>query len=176
MRREMFMIRAARLLLLAVVWFVQAASPGPVMGALLLHYPMDGDTLDASGNGRDGIAGGGAGFVPGVFGQAISLGGTHSNQNVTWNNSSGALTTPSYTFSAHIYVAQHIGGDAMVAELRHSGTQGWAIHIWSPTQSKPQHLVPFTPPDFTISPSAILEGQWYHVAVTTESDSVGGFD
>jgi len=38
-------------------------------------WPLDGSAADASGNGHDGVLEGDATYVPGVFGQAISLDG-----------------------------------------------------------------------------------------------------
>jgi autotransporter-associated beta strand protein len=44
---------------------------------VVARYAFDGDTTDASGNGRDGaLTGVGAGFVPGRFGQALELTGS----------------------------------------------------------------------------------------------------
>ena len=70
------------------------------------RYALDGDTLDASGNGHNGaIVGAGTSFVPGRFGQALSF--TGSQQVVVPFAADLALT--SFTVSAWVNIATEPG-------------------------------------------------------------------
>ena len=48
----------------------------PGGAGLVAHYPFDGDVIDATGNGNDGVAHGGVTYTNGVAGQSIKLNGT----------------------------------------------------------------------------------------------------
>lgn len=61
---------AASLLLLAGFGAAQAQD---ITTGLVAHYPLDGDGLDASGNGYDATAFGGVSFVGGQIGSAASF-------------------------------------------------------------------------------------------------------
>lgn len=54
---------------------------------LIAYYPLDGNTLDASGNGRHGILNGPAPFVEGVVGQGVQFDGASYINCGIWNPS-----------------------------------------------------------------------------------------
>ena len=76
MKRKIFSILFALVLILSLSLIPSAsvgADPGP---GLVGQWHFDGDALDSSGNGNNGILMGDATFAAGKFGQALSLDGS----------------------------------------------------------------------------------------------------
>ena len=61
--------------LLLILLFVGVASSDPIPAGPIAEYHFNGNALDSSGNGNDGTINGGATFVPGKYGQALSFDG-----------------------------------------------------------------------------------------------------
>jgi hypothetical protein len=59
----------------AEVLYLATPPQDPGTEGLLAYYPLDGDVIDASGNGNDGVIMGDPGFVDGIAGQALDLDG-----------------------------------------------------------------------------------------------------
>jgi hypothetical protein len=64
----------------------------------MLHYTFDGDTVDASGNGRHGVISGPARWVAGASGQALAFDG-QTSVTVTAGSSLGPTSTRARTVS-----------------------------------------------------------------------------
>ena len=52
---------------------VTSAANADITSALVAYYPLEGDVMDATGNGHDGTIMGDPKFVPGKFGQALEF-------------------------------------------------------------------------------------------------------
>ena len=76
--------------ILATVFVLVWGLVGSSSAALVAHYEFEGNANDSSGNGFDGTAYGGLGYVGGVFGKAISLDGVDDYVNCGTFNPSGA--------------------------------------------------------------------------------------
>jgi hypothetical protein len=139
--------------------FVLCAAPR-VSGDLVLHWPLDGDAIDLSGNGNDGTVGGTANWVAGQSGLALDFDGTSTyidfdDQIVegTWSLTMW-LKPRDIPYSGGFYAVMHT--DAWAAGTPHvhlrADTSLWNIDI----NSGPN-----------ISSTTVLEEDvWYHCAYT----------
>ncbi|MBN2181675.1 MAG: LamG domain-containing protein, partial [Sedimentisphaerales bacterium] len=64
-----------KLFLNAMKYLIPAKPVDPGTDNLVAYYPLDGDTLDASGNGLDGTIMGDPNFVEGIIGMGLQLDG-----------------------------------------------------------------------------------------------------
>jgi len=133
---------------------------GNSLGDLVLHWPLDGDAMDISGNGNDGTVGGTANWVAGQSGLALDFDGTSTyidfdDQIVegTWSLTMW-LRPRDIPYSSGYYAVMHT--DAWAAGTPHvhlrANTSLWNIDI----NSGPN-----------ISSTTVLEEDiWYHCAYT----------
>jgi hypothetical protein len=75
---------------------IAAALTTPTHAGLVTYWAADGNALDSSGNGHNGTLQNGAGFGPGIVGQAFALNGVNQYVSVPastdWAFGSGPFT------------------------------------------------------------------------------------
>ncbi len=140
------------------------ATVAPDLAGLMLHYRLDGDATDSSGNNHHGIEKDGPTYVEGKFGQAIRLDGLDDYVAIQDMNYVG-VGHPELTVCAWIRTTD--SGSGIIASFDRSefwrletngagggpGQVGW--DVWSVTDN-----------DFvdTGSIRRVDDGQWHHVA------------
>ena len=94
---------------------------------LQVYYPFEGNGADASGNGRNLVLYGGAGFGPGLFGQGLALQG-NPNQYAQRPTSDSALDFGSNSFTIQLWVDFNTTDEQTLLEKFSGSTgPGWSI-------------------------------------------------
>jgi len=138
-----------------------AASADP---NLVGYWKFDGDFLDSSGNGRHGTLSGDGEFVPGVFNEAIDLGGS---EYVVIEGYKGILGAHAFSITAWIRTTDNNG--AIV---------GWGVEVGGDDDGK---YVQFRTDDGLLrirhgagsidTNSAVTDDEWHAVAVTVAENA-----
>jgi len=146
-------------LVLGAVWASPASAADP---NLVGWWKFDGDSLDASGNGRSGVLAGNAHFEAGHLGQALALDGDGDYFTVTgWK---GLLSVYPVTVTA--WVKTTAAGDAtMVYWGRNSGTRRVDFRLGS-GRLRVEHGSGNLQGDTTLN-----DDEWHHVALAMQADA-----
>jgi hypothetical protein len=128
------MILPKRLLLAAavVIMFWSGANTTCRAGlatGLDAYYHLDGNGVDASGNGLNLDVVGGAGFGPGLFGQALALHNDPS-QYATQSGNDSALNFGSSNFTIQVWVNFNTFGtreQTLIEKFTGSAGPGWTL-------------------------------------------------
>jgi len=151
-------------------------TPGSVLSGLVGHYTFDGNLNDSSGNDNNGFGINSPGFVPGKFGEAISVGDTNAgfDQCVTLGYPADMQFNYGDTFSVAWWVnyTNAIGDLPMIGTAINSTYQpGWSFADSLEDDGGGNMEISFASSlgDFT-APAAykINDGTWHHVAVTAD--------
>ncbi len=124
----------------------------------------DGDAVDAVG-GNDGTLENGAGFAPGLFGQAFSFDG--GDDHVSVPDSASLSLTTSLTLAAWINPVNPANGNiqGVVAKPRSAGGTGYTLGLF--TNGSPYlGLNNGAANCVVISAAPVPAGQWTHIAAT----------
>lgn len=99
-----------------------------IINGLVAYYPFDGNGNDASGNGYNLTVVGNPGFVPGRFGEAMSLNGT-GNQYATRPVSDPAFNLGASDFTLQIWVDfnSHPGEQTLIEKFSGCCGPGWTL-------------------------------------------------
>jgi len=142
--------------------FITPAEPDSAN--LLVHYTLDGNAADSSGNGADGEENGAPTYGDGVDGQAMQFDGIDDYVNVVLdvpeNGSATAFWFKTTNPNCGLYaVVQNPLGDGGVDRLIYLTNGSVGVRIW----------------DTEIITVAVnvADGQWHHL-VHTYGDAVGG--
>jgi hypothetical protein len=149
-----------RKLIYLVSFILVLSIAGNVSGDLVMHWPLDGDAIDLSGNGNNGTVGGTANYVAGQIGLALDFDGTSTyidmdNQIVegTWSLTMW-LKPRDIPYTSDYYAVMHT--DAWATGTPHvhlrNTTSLWNIDINSG-------------PNIS-STTELQEDEWYHCAYT----------
>ena len=146
---------------LSLAWTSPAKAVDP---GLTGWWKFDGDGLDASGNGHDGVLAGDAHYEAGYLGQALALDGADDYFSVTgWK---GLMSTSPVTVTGWI---KTVGDGTMVYWGRNSGTRRVDFRV-SAGRLRVEHgsgnIQGNTP---------VNDGQWHHVAMTIEAGAPIGY-
>jgi hypothetical protein len=150
------------------IGYLQDGIPGSVRG--VARFKFEGDVLDSSGVGNNGIAVGAPSFTAGTNGQAIQLDGTNSYVILPDNTAN----YPAFTFAAWV---NWDGGGSWQRIFDFgcdSTTQGGAptkyMFLTPNTGSGLRFAINSGGGEQTLtSSSALAVGQWAHVAVTVSN-------
>jgi len=138
------------------------AADANITSALVAYYPLDGDAMDATGNGHDGTIIGDPQTIPGMFGQALEFDGVDDYILVT------------------DYVPVSGAADrAVTAWIRMVNTDVQGIVAWGQIQGQSKWVIRLTPKGqlrLEIEGAAIkgnsrlADGEWHHIAVSFAND------
>ncbi|MHC4587279.1 MAG: LamG domain-containing protein, partial [Planctomycetota bacterium] len=136
-------------------------------GDLVLHWPLDGDASDLSGNGYNGTVSGTANYVAGQSGLALDFDGTSTyidfdDQIVvgTWSLAMW-LKPRDIPYSSDYYAVMHT--DAW---------SGGAVHLHLRNTTSLLNADFNSGPDVT-STTVLQEDEWYHAIVTVTEEGGG---
>jgi hypothetical protein len=122
------------------------------------HWPLDGDALDISGNGNDGILMGDPQFVAGMVDGAIELDGV--DDYVDCGNAELLDITGEMTVAAWVKV--DLFDKNWQAIVTH-GDSSWRIHRSSGSDNVAWGTSGASPADIT-GTTNVNDGQWHHIA------------
>jgi uncharacterized repeat protein (TIGR03806 family) len=134
-----------------------------VVGSLVAHYKFEGDALDSSGYGNDGVLNGGVTFVPGKVGtQALSFNGINSYVLIPRSISNDFTIAFWIKTTAVGGGAQWWAGQGLVdGEVAGSGTDFGTSLVGG------KFAFGIGTPDTTIlSTNPVNDGSWHHAAAT----------
>lgn len=146
----------------------------PSAQTLIHHWKLDGDATDSVGS-ADGTEQGGASYVAGRFGQAVSLDGVDDFISTT---TAGNVVIPAtdYTLMAWVFWDGANGKRGYIAGGQNSGIDGEVFTMGKSTDGTDRSLFLNLLPNggqgnsITESPAAsISTGTWHHVAYTVDS-------
>lgn len=153
----------------AVACFVLAALPAfgadnngcyPTPDGLLAFWTAEGRAVDVAGY-YSGVVEGGAGFGPGMVGEAFDFPGTPGS----WVWVSNAPMSASFTIEGWVYLASEIAG--------YQTLYGHGRGFWL----RDRRLIWWQSGDIYEGSSVLDIGSWHHVAITYDSasDTVTGY-
>jgi hypothetical protein len=122
------------------------------------HWPLDGDAVDISGNGNDGVLMGDPQFVAGMVGDAIDLDGV--DDYVDCGNAELFDITGEMTVAAWIKV--DVFDKSWQAIVTH-GDSSWRIHRSSGSDNIAWGTSGASPADIT-GTTNVNDGEWHHIA------------
>jgi hypothetical protein len=144
----------------------------PSAGSLIAHYPLDGDAVDASGNGNDGVATN-ASPTSDRFGNpsgALHFNGTSSS---VWTPLNREDYDPSFTVTAWFRYDGAIGGDyAPVIAADGPGSSG-PFFVGKDTGNANIGVENGNYNPAVFVGSSAWNGNWHHVAMTFNASSAG---
>ncbi|MHC4366786.1 MAG: LamG domain-containing protein [Planctomycetota bacterium] len=153
--------RLTRLLIPALVLVVaQPAMCGDADPSLMGWWTLDGHTNDSSGNSRHGTINGDAGFVPGVFGEALEFDG---DEYVTIDGYKGILGTNPWTAAAWINITD-VGAHRCLINW---GTASNGARIELRVMSGSGILRANHGAGNVNTNSPVNDGEWHHVALSS---------
>ncbi|MHC4580671.1 MAG: LamG domain-containing protein, partial [Planctomycetota bacterium] len=124
----------------------------------IAHWPLDGDALDVSGNGNDGVLMGDPQFVAGMLGDAIDLDGV--DDFIDCGNAELFDITGPMTVAAWIKV--DVFDKSWQAIVTH-GDSSWRIHRSSGSDNIAWGTSGASPADIT-GTTNVNDGEWHHIA------------
>ncbi len=140
---------------------VTGAANADITSALVAYYPLDGDVIDATGNGHDGTIMGDPQFVPGKFGQAFEFDGVDD----------------------YVQVADYIpisgAGDRSVTAWIKMINTGGSIVSWGVIQAQGKWVIKFSSKgqirleiegDAIKGNTRLADDEWHHVGVSFTND------
>ncbi|MFC1780804.1 LamG domain-containing protein [Planctomycetota bacterium] len=166
MCKKLFFIVSTLLLLLSLGQLAR--------GDLIAYYPLDGDALDASGNGWDGEESGGPlTYEAGMIGDALSLNNTSGQGIITGATASmlGIGGADPRTIACWVYTNAPMATGRAIWEMGNSAggqhwsirtitaPEGWRVQIWAPDY------------DYSV-PS---ENVWVHHALSYDGSQISVF-
>ncbi len=128
-------ILISSLLIVFVLFICGEARATPLTSGLLGYWQFNGNGADSSGNGRDVSLFGGAGYGPGLFGQALSLNGTQGmfaqrpTNDTAFDFGSGDFTIQTW---ANFNTVSRI--QTLIEKFTGSSGPGWTLSILAPLQ------------------------------------------
>jgi trimeric autotransporter adhesin len=172
MNQQLRLIVSGSLALMLLYTTNETARAGLQMG-LDAYYHLDGNGLDASGNGLNLSLVGGVGFGSGLFGQAISL-NDNGTQFAARPGSDATFDFGSGDFSIQIWVnfnTVNAREQTLIEKFSGESGPGWTISKVTRSGNNEMEFYssPFGPIDST--PLSISTGAWHQVIVTRSGSS-----
>ncbi len=144
---------------------------GEAIGDLVLHWPLDGDALDLSGNGNDGTVGGTANYVGGQTGLALDFDGESTYIDI---DDQVVLGTWSLAMWLRPRDIPYTSADQDYYAVMH--TDAWsagAMHLHLRQNTSLLNADFNSGPDVT-STTVLQADEWYHATVTVTDEGDGG--
>ncbi len=145
---------------------------GPDLNAgLVAYYPFDGNAIDETGNGNDGIEYGGMSYISGVSGQAASFDGVDDFITVL-DSPSLRLSNTDFTLSTWVYEKNRNPSysDAILYKRGNGSLNGWIfsitgeINVVAPDGRVLYRVSSGTDP-YATSQQGISLNNWHHVTL-----------
>jgi len=164
----------------AEVLFLATPPKDPGTDGLLAYYPLDGDLLDASGNGNDGVIindpndpnlVNDPGFVDGVAGQALDLDGVDDYVDCGANPLLGMQETNQMTVAAWANIRSNANAWACIAA---KGEYAWRLSNFNLDPSFHFGITWWQAPDTYGVDGATAVGfdEWHHVAGSFDGENI----
>ncbi len=145
-----------------VLSLVKGAANADITSALVAYYPLDGDVMDATGNGHDGTIMGDPKFVPGIFGQALEF----KAENRDYVKVAG-------------YIPISGAGDRSVTAWIKTINTGGSIVSWGVIQAQGKWVIKFSSKgqlrleiegDAIKGNTRLADDEWHHIGVSFTND------
>jgi cysteine-rich repeat protein len=126
-----------------------------IPSGLVAYYKFDGNALDSSGNGINGVVGGGESYVLGKFGNAFDFNGI--NQYVEFANSNSPKLGNNHTITGWVYSRNNLANAALISK--------WCGICYSGVRDARSYVVDFSngKMDYGISTSGGQLSSGFHV-------------
>jgi len=147
-----------------------------IPSGLVGHWTGDGNALDSSGNGINGVWTGTESYNTGKFGQAFKFDGSTNYIKTSFNNA--VNIRDSLTISAWVYYLGEGKSNNIVVAAKDSSGFTYALGRGMSRFHCGGHAVlfslsnPFWADYCSASKYAITNNQWYHLVVTYDSDKI----
>ena len=151
--------------LVCLVFALGLVMPGAADAALNAWWEMSDNADDSTANNNDGTVNGGASYVTGYAGKALSFDGTDDYVDVA--NSSSINLTKSFTLAAWVYPDSVSGQRGVITKLTDSSDKQYALLI-----EDGRIILEYRAGgnNFNVEGPAVMgTGSWQHMAATVDA-------